>query len=206
MSQLQLRYSEAYDASLSGWTGSLDEAYFADHYDEWLNDYVKPGQAFVAQAQEVWDRCNDRVFTAFRSFGYEFTALWPAYAVHKWPGVVGFKDPLTFFIDEDLDAVIVLLIHELVHCHEDYAPNVQKWEEVRDHIFERFSAEHIAVKYHIVTNFTQWAVMRRAFPERWKSLLAISYEHPFLKRAADILFEHEGQLDYDDPLGSLLKL
>ena len=60
MSTLQLRYSEAYDASLSGWTGALDEQYFAEHYDDWLREYVTPAQAYIAKAQQAWDQIDQR--------------------------------------------------------------------------------------------------------------------------------------------------
>lgn len=205
MSYLQLRYSEAYDASLSGWTGALNEDYFNNHYEQWLNDYVKPAQSYIAQAQSLWDKHNSSIFEAFKLFGYQFIDFWPAYAVHRWPGVVGFKDPITFFIDEPMDELIVLLTHELAHCHEDLPQNQKIYEHVKAHIFERFSNEHIAVKYHILTIAVQWAVLRHVFPDQYSNFIPLSCRHPLLSRCSEILL-NENSFDYHDPLGSLLKL
>jgi hypothetical protein len=146
------------------------------------------------------------VFAAFRQFGYQFLEVWPAYAVHRWPGVVGFKDPLTFFVDEPLDEALVLLTHELVHCHEDYPANQAAYEKVRTHIFERFGGEPIAVRYHLPTICVQWAVLRRVFPERYPELIALSCRHPLLQRCAEILEDAGDVVDYSDPLGSLFRL
>lgn len=206
MSTLQLRYSEAYDASLSFWTGALKEQYFADHYNDWTRDYVTPAQRYIANAQSAWNAIDSQVFAAFRRFGYQFFDFWVAYGVHHWPSVVGYKDPLTFFIGDDLDTLIVLIIHELVHCHEDYPINQPQYEQLCQHIFARFPDEPIAVKYHIITLFVQWAVMHQVFPTRWAELVPISHQHPLLQRAADIIKEHESLLDYDHPLTTLLTL
>lgn len=206
MSYLQLRYSEAYDASLSGWTGALDETYFNNHYDKWLLEYVEPAQRYVATVQTKWDESNSLIFDAFRRFGYQFLDLWPAYAVHRWPAVVGFKDPITFFVDEPIDDAIVLLTHELVHCHEDYPVNNKIYENARIHIFERFSKEHIAVRYHILTICVQWAVLRQVFPDQHQGLISLSCQPPLLRRCAEILNDYEDVIDYRDPLGSLLRL
>ncbi|MBN1936272.1 MAG: hypothetical protein JW934_16510, partial [Anaerolineae bacterium] len=157
MAHLQLRYSEAYDASIAFWVGTLDEAYFNLEYDRWVQEYVKPAQGYVAKAQQAWDQINDQVFGCFRRFGYKFAPEeWPAYAIHRWPKVLPYKDPLTFFIVEDLDEVALVLIHELAHCHEDYSGNQTIYEPVREHVFDRFAVEPVAVQYHLITIWTQW--------------------------------------------------
>jgi hypothetical protein len=206
MSYLQFRYSEGYDASISGWTRTLDETYFNDHYDKWLLDYVEPAQKYVAKVQIIWDEINNPIFDSFRQFGYQFLDLWPAYAVHRWPGVVGFKDPLTFFVDDPIDDAVVMLTHELVHCHEDYQANRPTYENVKGHIFERYAKELIAVRYHILTVCVQWAVLRRVFPDRYQALISLSCRHPLLQRCAEILNNCKEAIDYSDPLSSLLKL
>jgi hypothetical protein len=206
MPQLQIRYSEAYDATLGGLTGVLDAAFFAQEDGAWERMYLHPGQQFATQCQQRWNVINDAVFAAFRSTGYSFPATWTAYAVHPWPGVVAFKDPLTVLIQADLDNVCNLLIHELIHCHEDYPPNQPRYMPVKEHIFARFAQEPIAVRYHLITHAVQWAVLQQVFPESWPSLVEQTKGVPILARVAALLDAHEAQMDYSDPLGSLLML
>lgn len=206
MSRLIIRYSEGYDAAIGGWTGALDQEYFENNFSEWETNYLATGQRFAADCQRIWDGINDSVYAAFRSFGYQFADQWLAYCVHSWANVVPFKDPLTITIGDNLENACNSLIHELVHCHEDYPDNQPVYEPVRQHIFARFPEEHIAVRYHLVTNSVEGAVLRRVFPNRWRHLIAHWEEHPLLARTARILGEHEAQIDYDDPLGSLLNL
>jgi hypothetical protein len=155
MSRLIIRYSEAYDAQIAGWTSTLDQEYFENRYDEWDANYVVKGKQFAADCQRFWDEINDSVFAALRSFGYHFADEWLAYPVHPWPNILPFKDPLTFVIRDNLDDACNFLIHELVHCHEDYPANQSVYEPVRQHIFTRFPDEHIVVRYHIITNLVQ---------------------------------------------------
>jgi len=130
--------------------------------------------------------------------------------VHSWPNVIPFKDPLTLVITDNLDNgcndLIHELIHELIHCHEDHPTNQSVYEPVRQHIFTRFPDEHIAVRYHIITNLVQWAVLRRVFPDSWAYLVAMTKQHPLLARTASVLEANESKLDYNNPLGSLLTL
>ena len=51
MSQLIIRYSPAYDAQISGWTGALDEQFFEQHYEDWKTDYVSKGKWFASDCQ-----------------------------------------------------------------------------------------------------------------------------------------------------------
>ena len=182
----------------------MDQEYFENRYDEWDANYVVKGKQFAADCQRFWDEINDSVFAALRSFGYHFADEWLAYPVHPWPNILPFKDPLTFVIRDNLDDACNFLIHELVRCHEDYPANQSVYEPVRQHMFTRFPGEHIAVRYHIITNLVQWAVLRRVFPERWAYFVDMTKEHPLLARTATILEEHESKLDYNNPLGSLL--
>jgi len=72
MLRLIIRYSEAYDAQIAGWTGALDQDYFENRYDEWEANYVLTGRQFAADCQQVWNQINDTVFAALRAFGYQF--------------------------------------------------------------------------------------------------------------------------------------
>ncbi len=206
MSQLTIRYSAAYDAQIGGWTGALDEQFFNKHHSDWETDYVSKGKRFAADCQSAWDLTNDSVFSALREFGYEFPNEWVAYPVHPWSEFLAFKDPLTFLIEDDVDNACSVLVHELVHCHEDYPANHRVYEPVRAHIFNRFPNEPISVRYHIITNLVQEAVLRRAFPARSLGLVAQTSGHPALQRTAEIVSSYESSIDYDDPLSSLLSL
>ena len=206
MSQLIIRYSAAYDAQIGGWTGALDEQYFDEHYADWEADYVSNGKRFAADCQRAWNLINDSVFASLREFGYQFSNEWVAYPVHPWSNFLPFKDPLTFLIEDDVVNARVVLLHELVHCHEDYPANHGVYEPVREHVFGRFPDEPISVRYHLITNLVQLAVTRRLLPNVSSDSAASPSEHPALIRTAEILEAFDSIIDLDDPLSSLLAL
>ena len=201
MPRVLINYSYGYDWLVRG---RPDE--------DWHEPYER-GLAFQAAARAAWALCEAAVFAAFESCGLRCWETWPAYPVHLPPGIAAFKDPLTFGIRADWDAVWSELIHELCHVHEDYPANRELYDDVLTHIRALFPDEDEGVQYHLITCTLQQAVLMQAFPKRWPRMLGHakgSYHrpdevHPILRRTWELIEQHEATIDWRNPLGSLLR-
>jgi hypothetical protein len=191
VSRLIITYSLSYDWLVRG---RPDE--------DWRPAY-ELGLRYQAAARAVWAPGEDAVFAAFQSFGLRFWEAWPAYPVHLPEGANAFKDPLTFPLHDDWEGMRTVLVHELCHLHEDHPANAARYQAALARIRATFPDEDETVQYHLVTCTLQRAVLMRAFPGRWRAMVALARGHPLLERTWRLIERHEAEIEWADPLGSL---
>ncbi len=177
--QLYFRYSPIYDRTLASQVGVLLS-----------KDAVTEGWRFATEFGTHWKKINDKVFAFYAARGLTLADFWLAYPVHRQQGIIPFNDPLTFFIDQDLDHAASVVLHELCHTFFGYFANNTTAEKLWNPIAHQFSGEELAVQEHILVNILAGAGYIHIFGmEAAGKLIEVERSLPSLQRSWACIFE-----------------
>jgi hypothetical protein len=177
MTALFIRYKPFYDSTLARLAGeSLSE------------QQTTEGREFVKNLQAHWDRYNDKVFLFYKDNGFVLPEYWFAYAVHRWKNLIPFDDPLTFFINTNLDLAVAELIHEICHVFFSYYENKILVDKLWSGIQKKFSSEDEITKGHLlVIPMTEACLLNLFGKEKTEALLEAEKHYIGLEKAWNIL-------------------
>lgn len=195
MTQLIFRYSDIYDRMIASWLGK-----------EWRRKFAKKGRDYATEIQKKWDKINNKVFSAYKSFGFSLPDWWLAYPVTGWEQVIPFSDPLTFYISHDWDSVFSTLIHELGHVELTYYENEELTNKISKYVKNEFSHENHRTQIHIPVNVLQLCVVAKVFPKKYEKLIASEKSFKRLKRAWAIIDSQSNKINLENPVQSILAL
>ncbi|MFZ5366242.1 MAG: hypothetical protein ACOZBZ_03015 [Patescibacteria group bacterium] len=174
--------------------------------EKWKEKYAEDGFKYEREIQKRWNKLNDKVFSAFESFGFRLPNYWLAYPVTPWRKVIPFSSPLTFRISKNWNEVFTTLIHELSHVELTYSENQKLSYKISCYIQKTFAKEDQTTKIHIPVDLLQISVMAKIFPKKYKKMIKRQKSFSYQKRTWEILEENKKNINLQDPVSSILSL
>ncbi len=196
MTKLYIRHSYIYEETLARLSGEKFE--WADF------ERVKK---FAEHFGIYWDKYNDQIFEYYKNLGFNLPEFWIAYPVNKRKGLTPFSDPLTFFVEDDFDTAVSILIHELCHVFLIISENMEFSNALWDEITKKYPNEDFNTHSHLLVNLLAKGGITHVFgEEKAGAFLAPEREMVGLKEAWKIIDSKPEVLNEKDPLKAIHNL
>jgi hypothetical protein len=169
-------------------------------------DY-ESGLNFTNHFSEIWNKYNDQVFSFYGNYNLVLADFWIAYFIKPKKGLVPFSDPLTIFINEDIDDLVATVVHELCHVLQTYPTNIEIQKKMYDHVSATYPENSFGINAELVTAVMARPCLIEIFGlEKANTILQKERSFPILGKAWKIIDAQPDLIKETDPIKAVMAL